>query len=63
MIRELITEYRKYRNFRMYIENSNWDEILLSDEGTMNNCCLGVVVFAISFFGTHILMMILNRIF
>jgi hypothetical protein len=63
MIRELIQEYRKYRNFRTYIESSNWDEILLSDEGALNNCCLGVVVFAISFFGTHIVMMVFKKIF
>ncbi len=61
MVRELIQEYRLYGNFKTFIEKSNWDEILLSSEGILDNCCLGIVVFSISYFGTGFIVGLLSK--
>jgi hypothetical protein len=58
MVRKLIREYRRFGDFRSFVEKSSWDEIILQSEGALDNFCLGVVVFAFSYFGTHMVMII-----
>jgi|GEM_PF-6655728 len=57
----LIREYWKYQNFRAYIEESSWDEILLGSEDTLDNICLCVIDFSFFYFGTSFLISILSK--
>lgn len=57
MIRELKAvairlreEYRRYRDFRAFIEESTWDEILCDATGALDKFMLIVIGFAVGFF-------------
>jgi hypothetical protein len=60
MVRKLIAEYRQYRNFRDFVENSTWEEILLSSEGALDIFCICLVDFSFFYFGTSFLIARLN---
>jgi len=55
MVRELYQEYRRYGNFKSFVEESSWDDILSSSTDALDNFCLGVVFLAIVFFGIGLL--------
>ena len=52
------TKLNYLRRFRYFIEHSDWDEVILSQEEWIDNLCIGVIIVASVYFIPPVLVML-----
>jgi len=52
------TKLNYLRRFRHFIEHSDWDEVILSQEEWIDNLCIGVIIVASVYFIPPVLVML-----
>ena len=49
------------RRFRYFVEQSDWDEVMLAQEEWIDNLCIGVIIVASLYFIPPVLVMLFLR--
>jgi hypothetical protein len=55
---ETLTRSNDMQRFRDFIEESDWDDVILAQEEWINRMCIGVMIVAALYFTPPVLMML-----